>query len=1137
MPVRKVSDNPNCYQWGNQKVYCGKGAKAKAIKQGIAIENTGWKEAETNEETKVWDWSFLEIKELYYFQSKEKNSLILKGKVYDTELGITYCATIWGERIGKHSMRLRLGFAHWNRNSISLRPCLEFDEDIMVFKTNGVWEEQNYIPIDSRQIFLDMVGRYAIGCRLFSKQGDNLSAEKSYISHSKKWWYNTGDSVYEITTDYDGRASQKDSQIKTNIRKLPKKYYHPFGYQLFLRDDDIDLEKIPFNERMTTFGGGQVYAGKNKLINRFKKFPSSILFALAVKFKMLKKKSIPVMGFREKEIHRRFGFNAEGETKKIPIEDIEIGSLILGGKGKWFILTKKEIVGDEVKFEMNPYGTLKEEMKGISNIEGVAKLDSKVVVSSPRKELLKKRFGFGAETFEAHTNKWKVGDKVRVLNNKDGHGFKVGEIVTVAIDNPSTIGRNSYNMVGDDGVRWIIAMRNAELVGKDDKYIRWGIEVAVPYTSYEEFKEAIKKYTPLDNEGKFDSGKNIWWQITKQSRKGKLNTIDDFVKEINLHYDKKKLTKTQCRIIRSLLNGTFDAELLRLVNPRETRIRKRFGFGAEEIKYKEGDKVRIINNNGFRVGEIVTVMFQDEEYIPEEERIRGYYMVENEDTGKKGATSLNSIEAVSDDEDEYYVGEEIYKLGDLVEVGGNYKGEIGTLIRIQYNMAIISFLPLHFPVGRNFVDDEGHVLVKKVNPRLWRMQNRFGAEEIKYEVGDKVRFLNNKDGHGFKVGDIVTIVSKRIKGNGKYSLKVKSTDGWGRIRFVAAENVASIFAEVQLKTNPRKAQLQKRFGFGAEYYEKNQLKERLGLPKLLKMDLQSPGKDGVMRDGYVIFEEVKYPKTDRKYFGFTEKGKIHLIVPLWDCGCENKDCEQCNRIKPHYWKYCDGVRLRKHFAGQLYRAKVLKHDIRYYSGGANFEKNPKNIRYRLEKYGKICKLCYTVDTISYHDVGFGAEEIKYEVGDKVKLVRKIDDDDPTPLGTIFIISKVLEGGCAVQDNEYSDAAWLWEEIEMVEKVGFKIGDKAKVVAPLNDDEFEEGEIVTITALKSDERVMATNDEGRTILMAGSELEKYTPPKSFNPRKARIQKRFGFGAEETTNKVLVVGGIIAGLIGLNKLLGK
>jgi len=45
MPVRKVGKD--CYQWGNQKVYCGNGAKEKAIKQGIAIENTGWMEAET----------------------------------------------------------------------------------------------------------------------------------------------------------------------------------------------------------------------------------------------------------------------------------------------------------------------------------------------------------------------------------------------------------------------------------------------------------------------------------------------------------------------------------------------------------------------------------------------------------------------------------------------------------------------------------------------------------------------------------------------------------------------------------------------------------------------------------------------------------------------------------------------------------------------------------------------------------------------------------------------------------------------------------------------------------------------------------------------------------------------------------
>jgi len=44
MPVRQVGRD--CYQWGNQKKYCGPNAKKKAILQGIAIENTGWKEAE-----------------------------------------------------------------------------------------------------------------------------------------------------------------------------------------------------------------------------------------------------------------------------------------------------------------------------------------------------------------------------------------------------------------------------------------------------------------------------------------------------------------------------------------------------------------------------------------------------------------------------------------------------------------------------------------------------------------------------------------------------------------------------------------------------------------------------------------------------------------------------------------------------------------------------------------------------------------------------------------------------------------------------------------------------------------------------------------------------------------------------------
>lgn len=36
MPVRKVGKD--CYQYGNQKKYCGSGAKKKAAKQGAAIK-------------------------------------------------------------------------------------------------------------------------------------------------------------------------------------------------------------------------------------------------------------------------------------------------------------------------------------------------------------------------------------------------------------------------------------------------------------------------------------------------------------------------------------------------------------------------------------------------------------------------------------------------------------------------------------------------------------------------------------------------------------------------------------------------------------------------------------------------------------------------------------------------------------------------------------------------------------------------------------------------------------------------------------------------------------------------------------------------------------------------------------------
>lgn len=44
MPVREVS--PGCFQWGDQKIYCGQDAEKKAHAQGRAIIASGWKEAE-----------------------------------------------------------------------------------------------------------------------------------------------------------------------------------------------------------------------------------------------------------------------------------------------------------------------------------------------------------------------------------------------------------------------------------------------------------------------------------------------------------------------------------------------------------------------------------------------------------------------------------------------------------------------------------------------------------------------------------------------------------------------------------------------------------------------------------------------------------------------------------------------------------------------------------------------------------------------------------------------------------------------------------------------------------------------------------------------------------------------------------
>ena len=133
-----------------------------------------------------------------------------------------------------------------------------------------------------------------------------------------------------------------------------------------------------------------------------------------------------------------------------------------------------------------------------------------------------------------------------------------------------------------------------------------------------------------------------------------------------------------------------------------------------------------------------------------------------------------------------------------------------------------------------------------------------------------------------------------------------------------------------------------------------------------------------------------------------------------------------------------------------------------------------------------------------------------------------------------------DGGCFSEDNEYSNEFWLWKEIEKVEAdiPKYKVGD-------ILIDSNREKAIIVELQYNGEYHWKYLEGAAKGIFLDtpfedldnDTDYELYIPPK-INPRIARLKKRFGFGAEnKTTNKVLVVGGIIAGLIGLNKLFGK
>ena len=94
---------------------------------------------------------------------------------------------------------------------------------------------------------------------------------------------------------------------------------------------------------------------------------------------------------------------------------------------------------------------------------------------------------------------------------------------------------------------------------KEEDLIKLAIERSKPFTSLEDFLQGIAQHITW-NEDKIRR-ENVWWGITRLSLKGKLNNIDDFVNAVKKYTDRKKITPSQGRIIRTLLDGTLDKEL------------------------------------------------------------------------------------------------------------------------------------------------------------------------------------------------------------------------------------------------------------------------------------------------------------------------------------------------------------------------------------------------------------------------------------------------------------------------------------------------------------------------------------------------------------------------------------------------
>ena len=1245
MPVRKVSDNPDCYQWGNQKVYCGKGAKEKAIKQGIAIENTGWRDSQSeSKEAENFNWGNSGLKEHFSFVlfTPKRARQIPTHIIYRDNPTHLAKKTMCGIYVKGKNTDYNVGWPNLplypEHKSGGCKDCYEIVSNIL----NKEAEDFDDVELKDVQEIDRGEGRKQVNLLYLVKGSKN--------------------NVYRVTV----QSATSDNPI----------------YQ-------CDCPAYKFQR---------------------KKYPNGCKHILKVKKaesrheEVLEETPIEIIS-PEKE-------DELADHNKIPIEDIEIGSIFMFPNGDRYVLNEKEIDGGIVKVLFNPFHHL----KGISDIQGEIKIGTKFVVSTPRKELLKKRFGLGAEVIRQR------GLPKKITLNRDGwetliQGKEVGDYFSYVLDDlwrdmdfteypfkrHDQFDEFGWNVYGNYMVlvwkcqpthysernqEWILENRfggyydgiikllgdgkyeilyetfenypnskkieiiRGDLIDKlrnvmlpeikyhprekllhkrfnidsptriitEDRdnllYLYVGSEGELGYIGNVDAKGnfeyvsrlaggrvlgyyAVKKEYPLvsnflsANYGKvmnqekidaFNKNPNQWLEIKsaetfeaededydrtygkKQgairrrlkkkimgqaivgTKKGQWSArksqelkrqYEEACEKKGLNAYKGKKTKKQKDLSKwskqdwttksgkpssetgerylpkKAIKALTDKEYKKTSDKKrkDSKKGKQFSDQPKKIADKVA-KYRAESSKPYSVTisrssnseKKLMAVFEDGEgkkmktthfgqsgasdYTKHGEKERMERYLERHGGGTTTSTKedwkdpttagalsrwilwnkpslsasfadykrrfgLKGTMGVSKSAETFEAAEwagycpqckkwrtkqmskkatpEImkYKSKSLDE---KHRGKLlcgmrnrGGLIQVwpmspdyygNFDVHMICGMPLTKvkKKAETFEAEENWMMLSSGEPYYKnRMQARFQITHDEAKVlktlkkllsdhwenapdysnvwEDELRKKSRMSRHNLKMTLTALSMRKLVKvtsiPTGKYNNGNKEIykdliysmpnmyvyfNEW-------TDNIAQYFDEgpsgYGIIENPRKARLQKRFGFGAENYRENRIRQRFGLPKLLKIGGKWPyeGETGkIMRDWYVILEEVNNPKTDVTYYGFTGKGKIHLIYPVWDCGCGKNDCERCNKITPHYWKYCDGESDKKQFTGQLYRAKKLEVD----GGGIRKITGIDKAKYYLGQRGKLCKVCDR-NTEQYGRIDWGAEETTNKV--------------------------------------------------------------------------------------------------------------------------------------------------------------